>query len=56
MTFNDWMHDTEPTGIRLDVLYKDLEDIPPGQWPRLIEWLRTSYNAGYEQGKLNDIV
>jgi hypothetical protein len=48
MKFEDWLYETDHTGLRLEHLYEDLADYQGDNVSIIIKWPEAAYNVGYE--------
>lgn len=53
-TFTEWLEEIENYSLRLERFINDCDHHRPGSTgssQRMIEWLRSAYEVGYEHGK-----
>lgn len=48
MNFDDWFYEMEGFGFRSE---RCASDFDAKNWTGMVEWLRTAYQTGYEEGK-----
>ncbi len=48
MNFDDWFYEMEGYGFRSERCGSDFDS---QNWTAMVEWLRTAYQMGYEEGQ-----
>jgi hypothetical protein len=57
-SFEEWLNELEGYSLRCERAYDDLVVNPPDEvdnWKTIKQWLKGSFDAGYEAGELNKL-